>query len=817
MDLQWTEIKSEIKRDVEDILLTESPSFTDIEKGFELFQKVIYADIQKSSLGGLASTLPQALQDAYISKRGDLSPLKILSDNLEPYLKKIAIIATLDNPNSILGTPLMPLLKLLNLNSALSSQVGKNAYPQLAESELQNYRGVAEYLYYLCDCYIIRNTVHLAPNMKRREVMEKIASLITIYLYAAFKYEKEIELIGSLSPSNPSISNKISSEQQYLYDFVSFGHSAYKVKQQIITSYLLFSIKNNDSTTAEEIQRNANAYFQNELPLSYYQGLISNLVIDGRVILSGKQINLSVEEVKRLDNTQANFIENRSIFFKLLEDLASQYLIIPHLSGLFDKLKEFIQQTYDVDLAEVSLTGELNKIDQNEAYHKFISYLTEILPDKSLTTNLFNDLLVLSTESDFLIRMCASNAFATLTNPDRFDQYVRQQEKIVYLDTQVVLHALCLNYLPENGFDNVYYLTVEELLGLSRSNKNIKFRISKPYLNEIAHQLKLALMLIPFESMVSGKISNNVFYLFYWHLKSHDLLNEDDETFADFMHSWFFLEQTDIYDPKFTAIVTNTLSDILRDDLNIDVELLPNYENKADAVDVILDVISLSEKKERPKLVISNDALMLIHLTNSDFHVMEPFFLTWDKLFTKYRKSYINKYHRRKIISFHLSSPARFINHFNLINLKINPIAIANDLLSFIETNDLQYTTQTIWDTVNRFTSIENISPTQRRKYISTMKGTLEKELNQSIEDLDELERTRRVVKPFEEMLDKINDFFQRDKNVSFYEYKRSLLDESFFGGLSDLISKYIGNPETTNNFITEFQSLLTLFREKKQ
>ncbi|MGB8195182.1 MAG: hypothetical protein WCF67_24815, partial [Chitinophagaceae bacterium] len=192
MGINWAAIKEEIKRDLGNVFATNIPTYNSIEEGIDLFQKVIYTKYGNFELGGLHRTLPLALHEAYVTSAGQLNPLRIIADSLESYLKKIALIANLENANSILSKQLMALFKLLNLNSALSQQQW-GGYPQLTESELNNYIGTPEYLEFLCSSFLTRNKVHESPDWNRKTVIEKLTHLLIVYIYAALKYKEDIK------------------------------------------------------------------------------------------------------------------------------------------------------------------------------------------------------------------------------------------------------------------------------------------------------------------------------------------------------------------------------------------------------------------------------------------------------------------------------------------------------------------------------------------------------------------------------------------------------------------------------------------------
>ncbi|HRH49460.1 MAG TPA: hypothetical protein PLP23_11965 [Panacibacter sp.] len=801
-----------MKRDFEDIFLVNNPSYPNIDEGILLFQKIIYSNIIQFELGGLHRILPIALNEAYTSKIGQIGPLRVIADCMEPYLKKICLIAGLDSVNATLTKELMPLLKMLNLNTALTNQ-SRGGYPQFTEINLSSYHGSQEYLEFICDAYLTRNKVHTSPDWNRKQVINKLTNLLVVYVYAALKYKLEIERLQDVQPTSTFIKEKINSDQKYLYYFISFGSTTNKIRNQIVTSYILNYLKENQPIKIEQIQMAANSFFANEMNINYYQNLIQKLERESKIELNKQQklIQLLPAEYKRICDVQNNFEENRSIFFLFLEDISKKYNIHHLLSDLFDKLLEFIENNYNIDMAEAYNKGVDIEKDENQTYQSFINYLQSITENKDQANTLFKDLIELSRDSDFLIRMCASKAFATLSNPDRFEQYMHQETRVVYLDTQIILFALCLNYVPKASYDNFYYQTTEELIELANKNKNIQLKVSRLYLQEVAYQLKLALLLIPFEEMGKGKLSSNVFYQFYWHLKEKGMLDEEDKSFADFMYTWFKLYEEDAYDSKFFSIAYSNLYDFLTgSDLNIEVVTIPTYDNKYDAVEILNQVLASDNFKFRPKHSVDNDAIMMCHLCNGDIHVVEPFFLTWDKAFTNFRKEFIRKYKRNSALSFHLFNPARFINHYSLLKLKINPQAITNDFLSIMDSNNIHEKTQTVWDAINRFLNIDNINSQKRKIYIGKVKDLFEQELDYTSEDASDFEKTNKVLLPFEEVIGKINDYYTNNSNYNIGDYRNLLLTENYFDKAAKLIFQNVSEPDTNINVFVELDNLIS-------
>lgn len=803
MNIDWAEIKEEIIRDIDDIFIVNIPQYPNVSEGIELFKKVIYSNVGGFFLGGLHREIVTALQDAYKDKIGQIAPLKTLANGLEPYLKKLCVISGKDTQTGAMNKDLMPLLKTLNLNTSLSTQ-SRGGYPQLIESNLSSFVGQPEYLEFICEAYLTRNKVHESPNWNRREVIKRLTSVMCVYILSANKYKTEIDALPDNQPVAKELINKISEEEKYLYHFIAFGNTTHKIKNQIISSFILNYIKENQPTTIELIHSSANKHFDNNLEINRYRSLVTNLENENRVHFNkvDKSFSLNEEEYKRISSVQENFNENRNIFFLFLEDIAKKYGIENLISELFDKLQEFIEHNYNIDFSEAYDKGVEIEKDENQVYQQFIAYIQTISPDKDTSNRLFRDLLELSVDSDFLLRMSASRAFANLTNPEKYEQYINQQERIVYLDTQIILYALCLNYVEKANYGNYLYETTEELIELTKKNRNIKLKTSRLYLQEVAYQLKLALLLIPFEDVGGKRLSSNVFYQFYWHLKENGLLEEEDETFADFMSFWFRLEEDDAYDNRFYGIVYNNVIEFLSSsDLQVEVETIPIYDKSA-AVDAIDSVIySEIYYKSRPKNVIDNDAIMLCHLCNKDLHIIEPFFLTWDKLFVKFRKSYINKNKRNEISTFHLFNPARFISHLSLTKFKINPTAITNDFLSIIDSYNTEEKNNTFWDVINKFLNIDNIGKLKRTRYANKIKEIIEREFN-SPDDLSDRER---ILSPFEGRFEVLNDYYSTSSKYTIIDYRNLLLTEEYF----DEVTSVIFDTSSDNNVVIQKIDLL--------
>jgi hypothetical protein len=339
----------------------------------------------------------------------------------------------------------------------------------------------------------------------------------------------------------------------------------------------------------------------------------------------------------------------------------------------------------------------------------------------------------------------------------------------------------------------MYYKVTDELIDFVKNNPNIRLKVSRLYLSEVVYQLKLALLLIPFEEFAKNEYSNNIFYLFYNHLKKDDLLEESDNTFADFLLNWLLVSEDDVYESDFEEIAKSNLKTLLRDELNIEIVNLPHYENRDIAVSVLEKVIKDNLYNPKQRHVLTNDALMVCHLSDNEFHNTEPFFLTWDKTFTEFRKEFKSRFSRMEYISWHLFNPSKFINHMALLDFRIDTKSLTNEYLSIIDSFGIHEKTQTIFDTINRFLDLKDISKSQKRKYIKIADEIFnEREFSYDI-SLPEDNIVDNVSSFFSQIIEKINNHYHNtDALFPIQLYRKAMLDEDYFIKIAEVIAKEI-------------------------
>ncbi len=825
MKTNWGLIGEKIENNVAEILKSGTPNFTEIKVAIELFKKAILYKSNIQELDGLPKILIPALHEVYITRKGEIGALRHISTSLDAYLKKLLVLVKNKPFADLKNINLIRLFKELELNTALTNQK-KGGYPQLEKENLNSFNGKDEYLEYLGYARVIRNEVHNSPNWNEIEVYTYLRNILVVYLYATIKYKVELQRL----PQNDIISTKSiekidTVENKMLFDFISFGNTTTEIKTQAINAYILHFLSGHSEHSVKSIKEHSNRYFDNNLNDRFYERRINMLIQKSQLEYADtlkSKIRLTSNEEVRISKITKDFSENKVLFFLYYDEILTKFNLESESDGIIEHLKEFFESNFNIDIIEAYDRGtELTK-DANSIYSGLISYLKKITRNDVEAVELFRELLELCDNSDFLIRISASKVFSRLTNPDQFQNYIRIQHRIVYLDTQVILHALCLNYSKNIKYDNIYFRITDELIDFVKKNPNIELKISKLYLSEVVYQLKLALLLIPFEDFQQNNFSNNIFYLFYNYLKENELLAENHDTFASFLENWLLVSEDDVYNSDFEQIAKSNLHSLLKEELNINVVHLPRYENRDSAVRVLERVIKKKLFKPKPYHVMVNDALMVCHLSDNEFHSIEPFFLTWDKSFTVFRKEYKNMFNRLEPISWHLFNPSKFLNHMSLLDFKIDPKSITNEYLSIIDSLGLQEKTQTIFDNINKLLDLKDISKGQRRKYVQIAEEIFnENEFSYDV-NIPEKSVAENISVSFGEIVEKINNYYHNeDSEFSIHTYRKVMLVEDSFIKIAKVIAKQLkeslASDQRTNNYLKEIDSVLKDYNNEQK
>lgn len=554
MNIDWVQIKQKIagycaKSFLDNHIVVSKEA---IDEAINIFNNFISLKCSYALLNGLSREIMPALQTSCVSNVGDLPALKSLLNSFDAFLKKILVLSGKFAYSDIQFDTFMPLFKKTNIapNFVLAN-------PRIEESSLSSFIGNPEGTYLFAITYLSRNQVHNSPDWDDSDVTFRLKNCLSLYILVILKLKED--LLANCSSLNSSsyytfTNNK---EGRLLYDFISFGNSSNVIKNQIVNSFILHLLQNENELSLIQLQEHIDNFSQKTLSKNSCNRLIEKLINNKKIVYANstkQNITLSAQEKERLDSIAENFNENLKLFHVGADELLSNYSLENHKAEIIEKLQLFFEENFTLDIEEATDTLSSNTSLKN--YQNFITYLSSLGKTQEDAERFFKELVEVCKANDVIIRLSIGKVFSKISNPDQFDNYVRQESRVAYLDTQILLYALCINenYPP---YDNIHYKIATNLIELPKSNEFIELVVSDHYLSEVTYQLKQALLLIPFTTnplFSRMQISNNVFFKHYFYLQENNLLPQDIETFSDYMEDNFKLKEEDAYEHDFHRI-----------------------------------------------------------------------------------------------------------------------------------------------------------------------------------------------------------------------------------------------------------------------
>ena len=793
-----------------------SPSYKEdvIRNGIDLFVDFLNTKSENENLHGLSIAIFSALQEMLVEKLFTINNLDVLATKLEPFCRKVLMLKNGKKYDELSHVNLAPLLKQLNINSPLSAQIKPTDYPVMKEENLDDFKKSPEYLYSIATAYVKRNDIHNASLLDSADIIVLLKHILVVYVYVVLINQDiikhEIQANGcSIEDNNTNLKQKL------LFDFFNYGDTSTELKKQIVNAYIENYLYQNPNSSISTLVADSTDFFKNVFTKDFFERQIDNLRGKGLIVpQSSEPISLSDDFKEKISQIHKDYFDNQQNFYLIFDELLSKYHIEAEKSTLLDKLSSFFEQNFNIDLTE-AYCMEDNALGSQ--YSDILDFLKSIVGDEDYI-NLFKDILACCEDNDFLLRESASKVFCSLSNPDKFENYLRQQNMTVYLDTQIVLYALCDTGLRNDGCEDVRMKVIKKLIEYARNNSKIKLCFSSHYFREVINQIKIALGLIPFvddPNLFNKNISSNVFYKYYIYLRDNSLLEENINSFADFLSETYNLSEEDLTDNDFEGIARDCLSDFMEQDLNISIVNIPNYET-SNAESLLQEVIQDNRLPSKNSAICKNDAIMISFLADTHSHKeREPYFITLDRTFTPYRIAFKNKYSRREILSWHLFSPAKFLNHVDLMNFKIEPQSFTDDMKSVIEDLGFVSKTRTIYESMVRLADVKGIGLEQRRNYVKKVKNFFsDNEFSYKIESTQDANKS--IEGSLSDMVDKLNEYIHKLSKTKFNSYCHMIIVEEYFEKLLQIISSQLNKFEVdfSDDFTKKIDELIEKYTQ---
>ena len=727
MDYKWFDIRRKIVTackktfDEQQIVI----SRTEIEDATDLFDRVVSYPIKYPLVASLQTQMQESLQRSFIDNVGSPTDVQKVLSLTDSYLKKILVMAGVKTIEEFAIK--RPMLKFLLQDTGVSP-LFTSITETIRGNNINRYDKDPTGAYILCYTYLGRNMVHDTPDWDVEEIHKRLRYVMATYILVTKHLAPTLVAKYPNLKTNVSINLSEINETGYVYDFINYGNTSNKIKNRIVESFIAnYVYKKGNKVSIDALVNEVVAFSKQSLNEGSIRSIIGRLIPD-KLQYEGntkKEVVLNEAERNRIEKALDNYSMLANRLLSEIENLLDEYGMRDQAQEVYDNLKRFFERNCLSIIKIMSEDdGEASNKRSEEYIDDFKKYLHSIGCAEERQDELFKGLLNICAMNDVLVKIALGKNFTNVANPESFSSGLDKREKKVYLDTQLLLYALCdYDEFPAyNGSPS--FLIVRSLLGIARQNPNIHLATINQYVNEAAYHLKRAVQLITFDDLYYEsriRLSDNVFYGYYYYLKDNGLLSDGVNTLSDFLYEMFEVSYDDILQGNFEAKNYSYLSGILQEDCGIEIEDTPHFaETDIYNSGKVFTSALLNRADNRSPIAAKKDAIMGLYLfSNSHKTTSEPFFLSWDKAFYSYRKDYIKTYMKGNVSSWLLFSPAKFVNHLNLLDLRIDVDVMTEDLISIIEDEDTAANTKHVLDSINKLLEKTNVTTRQKRKVYS--------------------------------------------------------------------------------------------------
>ena len=796
MEYNWYLIKDVVKTYCQHAFqeCSLSISDTELDEALVVFNNILLLPLSGCpDLDGLNNRFPEALVKTCKDDVGNAAYLDTITTDFEAYIKKILVITGHNHYANLCekSWTLWPLYRELGISPNFVS-----SNKPISSINLEDFKTDPEAIYILGYAYKSRNDIHQAKDLDLQQFASALKYSLALYVWIT--HSKKSELLSANQELNKEaiIASIDDMDNRYIYDFMSFGKKANEIKNHIVESYILNKIYSSSPQLITKLIEDVKLFSQNSLNDASIKRFFSKMEADKRIDFTnvGKtEVVLTSREKQRLKDNSDSYALGLSTLKASISSAISELGVNCNVDALLHYFSDFLDDNFNKNI-EVSDGDGASKDYSNYSY-LISNFEREGLSHKQ-AEQVFVIIVNACESNKILYKLSVGRVFSKFSNKNTFNNYLRQDSKEIFLDTQIVLYLLCLNDdfpKPTKGL----MVVAKNLAEMIKHNRSLLIEFPRIYFGEVLTHFRRALNLLSLtkNAYVDGMpISNNVFYKYYCDLKYEDVLPEGVNSFADYLRQYFELEEKDLYEPRFKNIVFGIVCSILQDELGIEVyDNIPhlNDEELSPSIDLFKEVIKENELDDKDGYRLKSDAIIGRFLFESKFN-NEPFFLTYDRSFRFYKEKYLKNYKRRASSYFwHLLSPSQFINHMDLLNLKIDENRLSNELLALIECDDFESKTHSLIDDICRFTDIQGVTSEQREKNIKILMKQLvgEGEFSMQIETISSTEDPS--IKKFCELSNDVYSYFLEKGGAVLEHYVNIFTESDKYNKLIKVIKEY--------------------------
>ncbi|THF48867.1 hypothetical protein E6C50_14050 [Flavobacterium supellecticarium] len=584
-------------------------------------------------------------------------------------------------------------------------------------------------------------------------------------------------------------------DKNLVFDLLSFGQAS-DFRLQIIEAYILRQVHLKKEMSKKEIIDICEEQFKSQENKVFYDKLFARLQSESKLIFRGDKFELTDKESKKISGLIGQNEVEEATFINSLEGILKKNNQEDNIEEYLTWLKKVYITNFNSDISEILSEGSK---DLSSISREFLQFLTSKGFEESEAKEIAKELFSVCKQNTYLQKFCAAKVFNETTSIKNIERYINTKKRI-FVDTQIILYALCYYYNAKSEFSNYFYLTTKSLLNFTSKNKT-RLYLPNLYLWEAQSHLREALNLIPFTNLPNfeklGR-SRNVFYNFFL---SERESHSSGLSYKDFFNKLGFRE----YDKfsKHNSLIKKYISELGIEVVEIDNQFYDIEEPKK-----IIQAILYDDNKFKSKFGLNNDAIILEYFANGDVdvHPLQPLLLSWDKVLFKSQKEYFKRNPASE--RWFLLTPERFIDQYSLLQFTIDSETVTNEILAFLS-NDLIKGTHSLLDSITHI-----LNPTEEvgLQYANRLSEIRDNEIHRLKEYSITLPEDVEGEAVIDDLMYNLTSYYRENKDV-FEDFKKvfeniDLLDE-VMQIIKQAIEEIYTNKRLDDAIVNDFDKLI--------
>lgn len=713
--LEWSKVANDISKYAKSVFKETGLTITDSElkDTLNILYHVIYEASGVFELDGFSNSLDDALNKAIITEVGEINPLRDISALFDSFVKRIHVFENHPIPNQK-GT----FLKVI-AHFGLPQFSGLNDY--VTQGETWRLDGTGKYILY--KAVIPRNeNIHLAPDWDKADVAQHLKYALAAYLFIIHIRKVQILAVHPNFTQDPSIINRqtLTDDDLAAYDFLKFSRASGELKRDMIRCFVL-RLMAKEGPLKESVIKTRVDEFVGKTTLDAHTYCLNGLYNKGKIEIiseTPKTYGLTSDEQQRLTNYANDCSHNKVQFRKEIETILSGTALAGKIDEVLIKFKNLVAQR--LNSAAIIVDNVDIQYDENDDENSFLKFLNADINDLERSKKIYKDIIAVCSSNDIVYRLCAGSFMSSLASTTEYTGNFPMYRRDVFLDTQVILHILCVAYDDFEPGQLYDYKIARDLISIARNDKNgLSFKFANTYITEVKGHLDQALQLIGIADAENRKFklrTNNVFYNHYANLKELDKLPGDINTFKDYLYVLFNLQDQDTEDDYKNFLdysLANQIAYILNE-ANIELFNLPlyTYEETKKSEKAFNAVLKNNEKAYA---TLEHDVRMGQYLFDWE-DKPKLFFISRDHSFDLYRKKYAELFCRSNPYFWQLFTPINFVNSIDLLEMKFDSQVLSEDLLLLLDRDGGKENAKYFADVNTKLTNLPGITALERRQ-----------------------------------------------------------------------------------------------------